>query len=125
MRNRRDHSRPSEVDQGGATNRKDGTVRRIRPVRKAVIGFGALALVAAASLGGAMSATAAKHAKHDAGNVVFLSNQLAQVSGVQQKFSLAGSELCQLVCVAHRKRVAFLGEHLNQRLDCGALAALR
>ena len=84
MRNRRDHSRPSEVDQGGATNRKDGTVRRIRPVRKAVIGFGALALVAAASLGGAMSATAAKHAKHDAGNVVFLSNQLAQVSEIDQ-----------------------------------------
>ena len=52
----------------------------IRHTRKAVIGFAAtLALVAAATLGGAGAATASHR---DAGNVVFLSNQLAQVSEI-------------------------------------------
>jgi multiple sugar transport system substrate-binding protein len=47
-----------------------------------VIGFtAAFALVAAVSLGGASSATAGKQ---DFGNVVFLSNQLAQVSEIDQ-----------------------------------------
>jgi multiple sugar transport system substrate-binding protein len=57
-------------------------VRRIRLIPKAVTGFAAvLALVAAASLGGA---GAASGGKRDAGNVVFLSNQLAQVSEIDQ-----------------------------------------
>jgi len=55
-------------------------VHSIRHTRKAVIGFAAtLALVAAATLGGAGAATASHR---DAGNVVFLSNQLAQVSEI-------------------------------------------
>jgi len=55
-------------------------VRSIRHTRKAVIGFAAtLALVAVAMLGGAGSASASHR---DAGNVVFLSNQLAQVSEI-------------------------------------------
>jgi multiple sugar transport system substrate-binding protein len=55
-------------------------VRSIRHTRKAVIGFAAtLALVAAVTLGGAGAATASHR---DAGNVVFLSNQLAQVSEI-------------------------------------------
>jgi multiple sugar transport system substrate-binding protein len=55
-------------------------VRSIRYTRKAVIGFAAsLAVVAVAMLGGAGSASASHR---DAGNVVFLSNQLAQVSEI-------------------------------------------
>ena len=55
-------------------------MRSIRHTRKAVIGFAAtLALVAVAMLGGAGSASASHR---DAGNVVFLSNQLAQVSEI-------------------------------------------
>ena len=66
----------------GATKRKEGTVRRIQHTKRGVIGLAAaLALVAVASLGGAGSATAAHR---DAGNVVFLSNQLAQVSEIDQ-----------------------------------------
>jgi multiple sugar transport system substrate-binding protein len=62
--------------------RKEGTVRRTRHIRRAVTGFAAaLTLVAAASLGGAGAASAGKE---DAGNVVFLSNQLAQVSEIDQ-----------------------------------------
>jgi multiple sugar transport system substrate-binding protein len=52
-------------------------VRSIRLIPKAVTGFAAvLALVGAASLGGA---DVASGGKQDAGNVVFFSNQLAQV----------------------------------------------
>jgi multiple sugar transport system substrate-binding protein len=59
---------------------KEGPVHSIRHTRKAVIGFAAtLALVATAMLGGAGTATASHR---DAGNVVFLSNQLAQVSEI-------------------------------------------
>jgi multiple sugar transport system substrate-binding protein len=55
-------------------------VRRIQHIRRAITGIAAaLALVAAASLGGADSASAGKQ---DAGNVVFLSNQLAQVTEI-------------------------------------------
>ena len=71
------HSRPC-----GALKRKEGTVLNIRHTRRAVIVLAAaLALVAVASLGGAGTATAAHR---DAGNVVFLSNQLAQVSEIDQ-----------------------------------------
>jgi multiple sugar transport system substrate-binding protein len=56
-------------------------VHRIRPIRKAVFGFGALALVAAVSLGGSATATAGKRS---AGNVVFFSNQLSQVTEIPQ-----------------------------------------
>jgi len=55
-------------------------VRSIRHTRRAVIGFAAtLVLVAVAMLGGAGAASASHR---DAGNVVFLSNQLAQVSEI-------------------------------------------
>ncbi len=55
---------------------------RIRHIGSAITGIAAaFALVAAASLGGAGSASAGRQ---DAGNVVFLSNQLAQVSEIDQ-----------------------------------------
>jgi multiple sugar transport system substrate-binding protein len=58
------------------TERKE-LVRRIRLNHRAVTGFAAaLALVGAVSLGGAGTASGGKR---DAGNVVFFSNQLAQV----------------------------------------------
>jgi multiple sugar transport system substrate-binding protein len=73
-------ARHSDVDQEGAMKRKEGLVRRIRLIPKTVTGFAAvLAVIAAASLGGA---GAASGGKRDAGNVVFLSNQLAQVSEI-------------------------------------------
>ena len=57
-------------------------MRRIRHTRRAITGIAAaFALVAAASLGGAGAASAGKQ---DAGNVVFLSNQLAQVGEIDQ-----------------------------------------
>jgi multiple sugar transport system substrate-binding protein len=62
--------------------RKEGNVHRIRLMPKAVTGIAAaFALVAAASLGGAGSASAGKL---DAGNVVFLSNLVALVSEIDQ-----------------------------------------
>jgi multiple sugar transport system substrate-binding protein len=57
-------------------------VRRIRLIPSSVTAFAAaLALAATVSLGGAGAATASKQS---AGNVVFLSNQLAQVSEIDQ-----------------------------------------
>ncbi len=57
-------------------------MRRIRLIPSSVTAFAAaLALAAAVSLGGAASATAGKQS---AGNVVFYSNQLAQVSEIPQ-----------------------------------------
>jgi multiple sugar transport system substrate-binding protein len=67
---------------GEASKRKEGTVHRIRQIPKAAVGIAvALALVTTVFLSGAGAATAGKH---DAGNVVFLSNQLAQVSEIDQ-----------------------------------------
>ncbi len=63
---------------------------RIRSIRTTVTGIAAaLALVAAASLGGAGAASAGRQ---DAGNVVFFSNQLTQVSEIDaaNKYLLKG-----------------------------------
>jgi multiple sugar transport system substrate-binding protein len=65
-------------------------VLRIRSIRTTVTGIAAaLALVAAASLGGAGAASAGRQ---DAGNVVFFSNQLTQVSEIDaaNKYLLKG-----------------------------------
>jgi multiple sugar transport system substrate-binding protein len=82
MRQREARMGTSSVEQAVQRTERKEPVRRKRVVSKAVLGFAAvLALVGAASLGGAGAASAGKQS---AGNVVFLSNQLAQVTEIDQ-----------------------------------------